>query len=279
MTSTQKKVMDVVFLIDATGSMSGAIQAAHDKATEMAINLRVKNSDVDFMFGSVCYRDPIDSPPDVHQVHNLNRNIDSLVKFLSGVTATGGGDGPEDWVGAYKHALNSMSWRDGAKTIIHIADAPAHGKAYCGSDNHEKESPKLRPLIETVAKRGILISAIDLNYGASGSFIACKEIYDRAGGCKFSIEELSLNGYSVDISCSGGRARSRKDSVRCDTAPSRRFHEQPSRARKTLYSSAPSTRDRFDESTRSRDAAATIGPVLGRCTESACDDALKRFYS
>jgi hypothetical protein len=62
----------------------------------MAINLRVKNADVDFLFGSICYRDPVDSSADVHEVHQLGVEIDSLVAFFSTVAATGGGDGPED---------------------------------------------------------------------------------------------------------------------------------------------------------------------------------------
>jgi hypothetical protein len=140
MSSGQMKVMDVVFLIDATGSMSDTIKAAHDRATEIAINLRAENPGVDIQFGSVCYRDPIDCPSDVHQIHNLNYDINSLATFLSGVEASGGGDGPEDWVGAYKCALHSLKWRNGAKTIIHIADAPAHGRAYCGYPNHALQS-------------------------------------------------------------------------------------------------------------------------------------------
>jgi hypothetical protein len=105
MTSDQEKVMDVVFLIDATGSMSSAIKAAHDKAAEMAINLRVKTPNVNFMFGSVCYRDPVDSPSDTHDVHQLNPDIDTLVSFFSTIRPTSGGDGPEDWVGAYRLLL------------------------------------------------------------------------------------------------------------------------------------------------------------------------------
>jgi hypothetical protein len=194
MTDGQEKVMDVVFLIDATGSMSATIKAAHDKAAEMAINLRVKNPDVNFMFGSVCYRDPVDSPCDIHEVHQLNADIDTLVSFFSAIRPTGGGDGPEDWVGAYCLVLDAIKWRDGPKTIIHIADAPAHGELYCCSQNHEEESPKLEPLIQNIAKRGILVSCIDINCGASHSFDVCKGIYEKAGGCKFCIEKLALSG-------------------------------------------------------------------------------------
>jgi small-conductance mechanosensitive channel len=53
------KMIDVVFLIDTTGSVTVMIKAAHDQATEMAINVRVKNHELisnsdqfAFVFGS-----------------------------------------------------------------------------------------------------------------------------------------------------------------------------------------------------------------------------------
>jgi hypothetical protein len=188
------KFMDVVFLIDATGSMSSTLKAAHDKAAEIAIDLRVQNPDVDFRFGSVCYRDPIDSPGDVHQVQILSSDIDSLVAFLATVDASGGADTPEDWVGAYDLALNQIQWRSGAKTIVHIADAPAHGERYCGVTNHEEETPKLAPLIERVARQGILVTALNLNAGATLSFTECKTVYDAAGGRRYAIESFAVQG-------------------------------------------------------------------------------------
>jgi hypothetical protein len=43
-------------VILTAGSMVSTITAVLDKATGLAINLRVKNSDVDFQFAYVCYR-------------------------------------------------------------------------------------------------------------------------------------------------------------------------------------------------------------------------------
>jgi hypothetical protein len=196
MTSDQNKLMDVIFEIDATGSMTSTIKATHDKAADIAINLRVKNPDVDFMFGSVCYRDPIDSGDDVHELHQLDSDINRLVAFFSAIKPTGGGDSPEDWVGAYRLALDNIEWRDGAKAIVHIADAPAHGQQYCGYANHEEESGKLEPLIREVAKRKILVTCLDINEAASCSFSECQRLYEEAGGPQFTIELMSLRGGS-----------------------------------------------------------------------------------
>jgi hypothetical protein len=183
----EAKKADVLFIIDATGSMASSIAGAHRKASDLAVELRNASPDVYFRFGCICYRDPVDSPSDVHQVHNLNDDIESLISFLSTVKATGGGDGPEDWVGAYEIALKQIDWGDGAKTIVHIADAPAHGSAF-GGPGHEPEAAKLPPLVRSLAHRRIVMSGLDLDHGATKSFVACKTIYDKAHGPRFDIE-------------------------------------------------------------------------------------------
>jgi hypothetical protein len=187
-------LMDVLFVIDATGSMSGAIKGAHDRAASMASDLRRQHPDIDFRFGSVCYRDPIDSRGDVHQVCDFTSDIDSLVRFFSGVSASGGGDDPEDWVGAFKLSLDGVHWRNGQKTMIMIADAPAHGRQFCGDQNHEEEAPKLPPLIQRIAQAGIVVQGLDLNSGATLSFTEFKRLYDAAGGSSFSHEPFNV-GY------------------------------------------------------------------------------------
>jgi hypothetical protein len=187
MPSLDQKTMDVVFLIDATGSMAAMIKGAHDKAAELATELRKKSSEIDFRFGCVCYRDPIDVRSDVHQVHGLNSDIQAMVRFLEGVKASGGGDCPEDWVGAYEIALHQIQWRTGGKTIIHMADAPAHGSKF-GGPGHEEEGPKLVPLIEETAREQIVISAMDIWAQASKAFAECKVIYDKCQGPGYDIQ-------------------------------------------------------------------------------------------
>lgn len=47
--------------------------------------------------------------------------------FLSGLRATGGADAPEDVLGGLNQALNA-TWKHRTRCIIHIADAPPHGR-------------------------------------------------------------------------------------------------------------------------------------------------------
>jgi hypothetical protein len=78
--------------------------------------------------------------------------------------------------------------------MIFIADAPAHGRQFCGHQNHENEAPKLVPLIVRVAKAQIFVQGLDLDAGAALSFQEFKRIYEEAGGPSFTHEQFSV-GY------------------------------------------------------------------------------------
>ena len=134
---------DIVFLVDATGSMSSYIIAAKEETKNIADELRKLYPEKMFQYGYIFYRDPIDSKTDTHDVIDLTDNVNSLPAQINVISATGGGDIPEDWVGAYKLANEKISWRNGIKVIIHLADAGAHGKLFTKYDKYPEEENKL----------------------------------------------------------------------------------------------------------------------------------------
>ena len=78
--------------------------------------------------GLVAFRD---HPPQDHTYVTKNfgfsSDISKVQRDLSGLYASGGGDGPEAVTAALAEALN-MDWREHAsKMIVLIADAPPHG--------------------------------------------------------------------------------------------------------------------------------------------------------
>lgn len=85
-------------------------------------------SDEDLRVGLVAFRD---HPPQDHTYITKNfgfsSDISKVKKDLSGLYASGGGDGPEAITAAMADALN-MDWRPNAsKMVVLIADAPPHG--------------------------------------------------------------------------------------------------------------------------------------------------------
>lgn len=193
---------DIVYLIDATGSMGSTIQAAKDTVISIAKDLKDKFSKMNFQFGCVFYRDPIDSRSDKHTKYFLTNDINQLRNDISGESPDGGGDGPEDFVGGYKEMFK-MAWRSGTKLVIHIADAPAHCRKYCGYDNHEEESGKLEPLLKKCAEEGIKIICFDINNGCKSCFEKMRNDYLPYGkeGTEllFNIEKFDTSGNSEKI--------------------------------------------------------------------------------
>lgn len=89
----------------------------------------VKSSDdsLDIRIGFVGYRDIRDKPR--FEIKEFSSNVDEVKKFISSLSAHGGGcDGPEDVCGGFRKCLD-LKWRPKSiKQVFHINDAPAHGR-------------------------------------------------------------------------------------------------------------------------------------------------------
>ena len=179
---------DILFLIDATGSMSGEINAAKEQVKNIYNELQSIYNKINFNCGAIFYRDKIDSPTDKNELFPLTNNMTTLTNQIANVKAYGGGDEAEDWVVAYKMATDNIAWREGTRLIIHIADAGAHGKEFSPSDNHPEQGPLLPPYIKKCVEKNIKIVAFQIDApflgfkneitdSVSNSFKKIREIY------------------------------------------------------------------------------------------------------
>ncbi len=173
---------DIVFLIDSTASMGPYIEAAKSESKNISKILRNSYPEMNFQYGYIFYRDPIDSKEDIHEMINLTDQVNDLPYEIGKIKAIGGGDLPEDWVGAYKKVNNDINWRNGNKVIFHIADAGAHGKRFTPSDKYPHEEKKLIKEIEKCCSKNIKIFAFVIEEDSRNSFIECKKIYQSKGG-------------------------------------------------------------------------------------------------
>src|SRR5690606_24999580 len=87
------KRVEVVFVLDTTGSMGGLISAAKEKIWSIASTLADAQQAPEIAMGLVAYRDRGDAY--VTRVVDLDRDLDSMYVELMQFTADGGGDGPE----------------------------------------------------------------------------------------------------------------------------------------------------------------------------------------
>ena len=173
---------DVLFIVDATGSMASYIQAAKEETQNISEDLRQAYPEMMFKYGYIFYRDPIDSKSDIHETIDLTDNVNSLPGKISKIKAYGGGDVPEDWVGAYKIANEKISWRNGVRIIIHLADAGAHGNLFTIFDNYPEEENKLINELEKCIQKKIDIFGYVILEGSRKSFEECSKIYRNKGG-------------------------------------------------------------------------------------------------
>lgn len=116
--------VDIVFVMDTTGSMGEEIQRL--KSTIEIINLNLTgNSKNEIRFGMVLYRDKKEEY--VTKVIPLTNDLENFKKELNKVSAGGGGDYPEDLQSALKDTLKEIDWRKNAvKLTFIITDAPPH---------------------------------------------------------------------------------------------------------------------------------------------------------
>ena len=159
--------------------MGDEINAAKENIIKIFENLTKKYKDYNYHFGSVFYRNQIDSKDDKNEYFQFTNDIKDLQNKISSIKAYGGGDRKSDWVRGYEITLNNLNWRKGIKLIIHIADTGAHGKEFSKGDKYEEEGPKLISLIKECARQNINIIGFKISGNSSQSFERISEIYNE----------------------------------------------------------------------------------------------------
>ena len=123
----EKPHVEVVFVLDTTGSMSGLIDAAKQKIWAIANTLAMAKPTPDIKMGLVAFRDKGDVY--ITKLTALTDNLDAVYADLMGYKAEGGGDTPESVNQALNEAVTLMPWSKDAKTykvIFLVGDSPPH---------------------------------------------------------------------------------------------------------------------------------------------------------
>jgi hypothetical protein len=122
----QSVQLDVMFLLDATGSMSDEINQLQSNILSISAQLDAMPNNVDVRFGLVAYRDRDEEY--VTRVYDFTDDVELFQANLMTVVADGGGDYPESLNEGFDDALNTVTWRgeDTIKLVFLVADAPPH---------------------------------------------------------------------------------------------------------------------------------------------------------
>ena len=117
--------LDVLFLLDSTGSMEDEIYQLKITIDEVAHRIHQLPGDVDVRLGMTLYRDEGDEF--LNRTFDFTPDIGDFSEALSAVVALDGGDYPEALDEALAAALSRPSWRSAADTVqlvFLVADAP-----------------------------------------------------------------------------------------------------------------------------------------------------------
>jgi Mg-chelatase subunit ChlD len=119
-------VVDIVFALDTTSSMSGMITAAKAKIWDLARIAQQGQPTPELRVGLVAFRDRGDEY--VTKKLDLTPDLDRVYARLTDLTAGGGGDGPEHVLKGLKDSLDE-SWSNdprAVKLLYLVGDAPPH---------------------------------------------------------------------------------------------------------------------------------------------------------
>lgn len=215
--------VDVVFVIDSTGSMADEIRTVKDYIAQM-VQFAPKGSPK-LRIGVVSYRDyELEEKEYLVRTQDLTADINRALKFIEDIDAAGGGDQPEAVADALFEAIeHDMSWdKNARKAIILIGDAPPHGEG--GADrNYRYGSPNgynYRDEIEVANKKGITIYTMSCSGMDEVGLKIWKEIADKTNGffTQLSYVRTDVDKYYSQIGLPATYATEAKKSADYDSS-------------------------------------------------------------
>ncbi|RZJ67839.1 MAG: T9SS type A sorting domain-containing protein [Flavobacterium sp.] len=147
-----KPIVDVAFMVDATGSMGDEIKYLQAEVGDVIKRTRDQLGNADVSLASVFYRDNGDDY--LVKAFDFSTDINSVKEFIDNQEADGGGDYPEAVTDALETSINALSWNPDAtsKLLFVLLDAPAH--------EDEKSIAKLQHLSRIAAEKGIRVVSV-----------------------------------------------------------------------------------------------------------------------
>jgi hypothetical protein len=154
--------LEVMFVVDATGSMGWLIDSVRERITTLSDWIR------DLVpvtrFGVVAYRDA-DDPEFLTRIQPLSLSVGKLRRFLEGLEPRGGGDVPEGVTAGLRVAIEKAGWtRDTKKVIVIIGDAPPH----------PEEMEQAMALASAFREQGGSVTTVDVSFDANPEIAAAR---------------------------------------------------------------------------------------------------------
>ncbi len=173
--------IDVVFVLDTTGSMGGLIDGAKRKIWSIANAMASAKPSPRIRVGLVAYRDRGDEY--ITKLTPLSDDLDAVYSDLMKLSAAGGGDFPESVNQALHEAVTKFEWNKEPRTLrlmYLVGDAPPH----MDYDNDTKYTETCK----AAAAAGITVNTIQCGNEAETRPI-WQEIARKSEGEYFQIQQ------------------------------------------------------------------------------------------
>ncbi|HEX2677429.1 MAG TPA: vWA domain-containing protein [Polyangiales bacterium] len=180
-TASARPRIEVMFVLDTTGSMGGLIEGAKRKIWSIADELASADPAPELRVGLIAYRDRGDAY--VTQRFDLTSDLDALYDHLHALTADGGGDEPESVNQALHEAVTSTQWSSGPgvyRTVFLVGDAPPHM-------DYDHDVPYTKTVADA-NKRGIVLNTVQCG-DLDGTKSVWTRIAQRTQGTYAAIEQ------------------------------------------------------------------------------------------
>lgn len=142
-------IVDIAFVVDATGSMGSEIEFLKEDMKEVVRKSQSFSPTTEFRYANVFYRDHGDEY--LTKTQNFTPVLSEAISFISEQRAGGGGDYEEAVEIALDSAINQLQWSENAisRIIFLVLDAPPHNTAEIRQQFHK--------LMMQAAQKGIRI--------------------------------------------------------------------------------------------------------------------------
>lgn len=180
-TSSKQKTLEMVFVLDTTGSMGGLIEGAKQKIWSIVNDVMQRKDRPNVKIGLVAYRDNSDAY--VTQVTPLTDDLDKIYTKLMDFRAEGGGDTPENVRRALAEGVEKVGWTktnsNTAQILFLVGDAPPQ--------NYVQE-PDVLATTEKAVKQNMIVNTIQCG-NASDTRQIWQTIALRGEGKYFAIAQ------------------------------------------------------------------------------------------
>ena len=147
--NNEQESIDICFILDATGSMASAIEAVKTHIREIVKGIQDVHTGCAVRVAIAAYRDYLgdeskkreegeDSGAEEaagclkeSETLEFTSDLEAFTAFLGRLRACGGADEAEDVFTGIEIAAG-LQWTADSRLVVHVADAPCHGKQYHG---------------------------------------------------------------------------------------------------------------------------------------------------